>query len=57
MPSWIEFAAKVAHDYVDCCRRAKAADEAGDMSEASSFRKLAARYKRMMDNNGITVCA
>lgn len=55
MPSWHELATKIAHDFIDCQQRADAADAAGDKKEAAAFRKLSARYKRMMNKYGITI--
>lgn len=55
MPTWPEMATKVAQDYVDCLRRAVEAEAAGNSADANGFRKLAARYKRLMEKYQITI--
>lgn len=57
MPSWEEMATKIAHDYLDCERRAAQSAAAGDDKEAREFRKLAARFKKLMDKYAITIRA
>lgn len=55
MPSWPDFAKRIAEAYVDCLRHAQDATAIGDAKQAREFDKLAARYKGMMDKNGITI--
>ena len=57
MPVWTEFATSIAHGYADCGERANAALAVGDRREATAFRRLAVRHKRLMDKYGITIRA
>jgi hypothetical protein len=55
MPSWEEMASKIAHDFVDCVRRASAAEAEGNTAKAKEFRKAALRIKKLMDKYQITI--
>jgi len=55
MPTWSKMATDIAQSYVDCTRHAVQAETAGDIVEAEKLRKMAQRWKRMMDRHGITI--